>query len=108
MKLLKTVTICEECQMPYYKAPWEPMWLARRAAKDAHTEWHEMAMFPETNPLAQAWMQRERDNITKILKQKSIDLQLEAMESTNQYGQGALILAKGVEMSIALIKGENK
>ncbi len=68
MKLISTVIMCHECEMPYYKAFWEPMWLARLAVKDTHAEWHDMAMNPETTPLAKVWREWERNRIIKLLE----------------------------------------
>ena len=69
MKLLKTVTVCDECQMPYHKAFWEPMWLVKLATKELHLEWHEMALNPETTPLAIEWRTWERERIIKLLEE---------------------------------------
>lgn len=90
MKLLKTVIVCDECQMPYYKTPWEPMWLVKLAAKDTHSEWHDMALNPETTPLAIDWRRWERERIIKLLEEDGYML-----ESDKNH-------------AIALIKGEQK
>ena len=69
MKLLKTVIVCNECQMPYYKTPWEPMWLVKLATRDTHPEWHDMALNPETTPLAIDWRRWERERIIELLSE---------------------------------------
>jgi hypothetical protein len=62
--------------MPYYKAFWEPMWLAKLAAKENHAEWHDMAMNPETTPLAKTWREWEQERIIKLLEEYDwIDMQ---------------------------------
>jgi hypothetical protein len=94
VKLLKTVIICDECQMPYYKAFWEPMWLAKLATKDGHTEWHDMALNPETTPLAIQWREWERDRIMQLLRS----------QVTKHYP----IFEMHIDEIDALIKGEQK
>jgi hypothetical protein len=57
--------------MPYYKALWEPMWLVKRAVKDIHPDWHEMALNPETSPLAIEWRKWERERIIELIKSQA-------------------------------------
>lgn len=98
MKLIKTIIICQQCQMPYYKAFWEPMWLAKLAAKENHEEWHEMAMHPETTPLAETWREWERERIIKLLFTWGIKSREE-----NNWRDDVIALEL-----IKLIKGEQK
>ena len=99
MKLIKTVIMCQECQMPYYKALWEPMWLAKLAAKENHDEWHGMAMNPETTPLAETWRKWERERIIEMLETEKFSLP-RGLEGGTTYIP--------IEELIALIKGEQK
>ena len=100
MKLLKTIIICDECQMPYYKALWEPEWLAKLAAKELHLEWHEMVMNPETTPLAIEWRKWERERIIKLLEEQ---LAAHTLPNGTVY-----IEFQVISDLIALIKGEQK
>lgn len=95
MKLISTVIMCHECEMPYYKAFWEPMWLAKLAVKDTHAEWHDMAMNPETTPLAKAWRKWERERIIEII------------ERCPRVDDDYMILCDARHL-IELINGENK
>jgi hypothetical protein len=99
MQLIRTVIICQECQMPYYKAFWEPMWLANLAAKENHDEWHEMAMHPETTPLAETWRKWERERIIQLIKDKYAEV---AKRNGYQF------LPEQIEWLENLIKGEQK
>jgi hypothetical protein len=89
--------------MPYYKAFWEPMWLAKLAAKENHAEWHDMAMNPETTPLAKTWREWERERIIKLLEPLA-----QHDEFCNQGCYPEDCSAPSYEYAIALIKGEQQ
>lgn len=50
----------------------------------------------------------EQARIIKLLEAKSASTELEGMESSNHYKQNAFMVANGLRMAIALIKGEQK
>jgi hypothetical protein len=68
MKLVKTIIICQECQMPYHKALWEPTWLAKIAAEPHHEEWHTTFTEPEHSKIVAGWREWERERIIKLLE----------------------------------------
>lgn len=103
MKLLKTVTVCDECQMPYHKAFWEPMWLVKLATKELHPEWHEMALNPETTPLAIEWRTWEQERIIKLLEPLA---QHSELCESGCYPEDCSAFA--YQYAIGLIKGEQK
>ena len=47
---------------------WEPKWLSIKMAKESHTEYHDMVLNPESNPIAIAWMKHERERIIALLE----------------------------------------
>lgn len=76
MKLTKEIILCAECQFPYYKCLWEPLWLAKKAAIPHHDEWHEAMTEPQKHRLISGWREWERQRIIAMLEEKLLETNL--------------------------------
>jgi hypothetical protein len=98
MKITSKVAICNECGMEWIKPFWEPKWLSRIGAADAHLLYHDTALKdqeqPEKHPLVIAWREWERERIIALLEEKL----------SEDYNGNCFM---SVVRVIALIKGEN-
>jgi hypothetical protein len=101
MKLTKEVILCDECQFPYHKALWEPMWLARIAAKPHHPEWHTAMTEPEKHKLIKSWRDWERQTIVA-------DLQEHYEKTKSGNTAQALKYRSAVLACIEIAKGQTK
>jgi len=70
MKLTRLIRICTECNMNWVAPIWEPKWLSIKMAKESHGEYHDMVLNPESNPIAKAWIEQERERIIALIDQK--------------------------------------
>lgn len=102
IKLEKRIELCTECALGYYKAIWEPMWLAKIMWKRAHAQTHTREAIENVSQDYRNGQEDERERIIKLIEDNTMTM-TSPLDST---------IMRSLRMSpselIALIKGENK